>query len=147
MEKKRLQIGFMARVLVVFILLGVICACSSTPTIITQPNVNFSKYKYACIMGIQLSGYTQQYYAPIQDTLLLCGYNVITEERIRTLSADEQSELMLVSVGYVNGTFTIGITDYLSGGLLVSCKRYSYWLAPYKLLEEILKDLEKIIKK
>ena len=149
MKRIRLQIGIMAKLLVVFV---VFCSCSSTQSITTPPNVNFSNYRIAVIRGIQLSGYTEAYYTEFQNSLLFCGYSVITEERISALNTTDQSSLMLVNVGVIAGTFSphnvsVVITDYLSGNLLVSCKRSSWSSSLLQLVREVIKDMEKVIKK
>ena len=154
MNKKGLFLGIMAKVLVMFIVLGSVCSCASTPNSTIPPNVNFSNYRYAYITGLHLSHVTAGSLVDLKNTLLLSGYNVITEDRIASLNDNEKSKIMLVDAGVVltnKINCTIIITDYLKGDLLASFIRtgISWWGngSVIKYMGEAIRDMEKVIKK
>jgi hypothetical protein len=112
---------------------GLLCSCTSLETSSSiAPNVDFSKYSFAAI-GSDVSGGSSIMDAQmqIQNVLISCGYTIIGDTRIHTLSDEEKSKVFIVTMGRtITGSYrvscTLNITDYVSGYLLASCKSNYY---------------------
>ncbi|MDR0321815.1 MAG: hypothetical protein LBI28_09950 [Treponema sp.] len=144
-----------------------LCGCATAKSSSTiSPNVDFSKYSFAAI-GSDISGGSSAFDAQIeiQNALVSFGYTVIGDNRIGTLSAEDQAKTFIVTAGmssssqlyitqYGGGTTdytycTINIADYLSGYILASFRGshggdYSY---PIEAVRAAILEMEKILKK
>jgi hypothetical protein len=143
------------RLLIIFCL--AFYSCYTIPTSIVAPNVDFSRYAFAAI-GTNVSGGSaiMDAHMQLQNSLISCGYNLIGDTRIGTLTHEEQSRLFIITMGMSSSVdesvCTINITDYMTGYLLASCKGsfglgFSITGDQNGAVNSAIKQMEKVIKK
>jgi len=163
MRKKCLPRLIVVGAFVVFILLCFACATSNS---IIRPGVDFSKYVFAAMkLDTSLGSNALAAQQILQGSLEYCGFNVIGETRIGTLSNEDQSKAFIATLGTRSSTsyyynqygegsittdyFTINIADYVSGSIIASFEGsgHAYYNNYEKAFTKALEEMEKAIKK
>ena len=156
--------------ILLLIVLGLVCSCSSVPPTTISPNVDFSKYTFATT-GTIFTGSDSPTYGGwadvsslVEETLESCGYSVISRTGRDALSDEERAKLLMVTWERKATTFTylfipigreaectITIADYTSRGILATYKGASRGFyskkRPAQAIEKALKEMEKQLRK
>ena len=91
----------MKKLLLSIIVCWLFCSCASTQSSSSVlPNVDFSKYKFAA-MKFDTSVGSSVFFlqTELQNSLISCGYDMISDTRIGTLSDEDQLKSFIVTAG------------------------------------------------